>query len=548
MIMIKVKLLSVVTALSLILPVLILCAHGAAADSDYFNFTRADTPTLNDTTVLSGVIMTGNQINFTVLYTDADGDIGDVRVKFDKTNGTRGISGGGSYHAMNFDPSGNFSQGVTYWFVCSFDTPGNYTYTFNVTDIEANESVVENGTAFNVILPVPNEGKLFGRVTSGAGNDRLPVSNAIVIIHYYDNNTSITIYYNTTTNATGHYSQTLPIVAEPYFVAVNATGFFNSSRYKFQLLTIDNELEKNFTLDAWEQEIPGDITGELEGYIFSDNDEPVANASIIVVTYILAGEIDNITGNLTNETVRQYDNLTARSNSTGHYMLEGIAPGTWIVVASAEGYIDSPGELNISTRLVTLNFTMITRITLHSITGTILPPTATAKIGYSQITINASTGNFTMGIMNGDYVLTISAVGYTSHTLNVSVNGSDVNVGTIYLAKKVSIGPVKDAEGTVVAGATVTFTLNGNPYTAVTDSLGMAVFEIPYGESLAAGTEITAEKNGTSITWSHGDEIPKFAGEMPAVEEELSSTMIVVALAVMVILVLVAAVSMIKKS
>ncbi|MDP7265560.1 MAG: hypothetical protein QGH39_08370, partial [Candidatus Thermoplasmatota archaeon] len=63
------KFISTLAVLSLILPILILCVHGSTADP--YN-TRADAPTLNDTTVLADVIMTGDQINFTVLYTDAD--------------------------------------------------------------------------------------------------------------------------------------------------------------------------------------------------------------------------------------------------------------------------------------------------------------------------------------------------------------------------------------------------------------------------------------------------------------------------------------------
>ena len=538
------KMLSTVAALSLILPVLILCVPGSTAN--HYNSTRADAPTLNDTTVLADLIMTGDQINFTVIYTDADADVGDVRVKFDDTNETRGITGGG-YQVMNFNPSGNSSLGVTYWYLKSFATPGNYTYTFNVTDAEANVTVIENGTSFNVILMVPDEGQLYGWVMSGMGNDSHPVPEADVIIHFYDNETNTTNYYNTTTNATGYYSKTLPIVEEPYFVMVNASGYVNPEKFKLQLLSIDNNIKKNFTLELWEPEVPPDITGELEGFILSTND-PVANASIIVVIFTDTSLIDNITGNITNETVREYNNLTTTSNATGYYLLEGIAPGNWTVVVSAEGFVDFPTTLSFSTELVAKNFTMVPRIILYKITGTIMPPTATGKIGFSQIIVNASSGNFTIdSLMDDNYTLTISADGYATLTRYVIVNGSDLIVGTIYLDKEVNIGPVKDADGKVVAGADIAFTLDGTSYTAITDSLGIAVFEIPYSTNLVSGTEITAEKNGTSMTWSHGEKIPLF-GATPAVEQELSTGMIIAAVVVAVFLILIVVVAMVKKS
>ncbi|MDP7266143.1 MAG: carboxypeptidase-like regulatory domain-containing protein, partial [Candidatus Thermoplasmatota archaeon] len=487
-------------------------------------------------------------INFSFLYTYDDGDVVDVRLNFYMTNVTIGISVGGIYHAMNFDPAINSSLGVTYWYLMSFDTPGNYTYTFNVTDAQANESVVENGTGFNVILQVPDEGKLYGWVMTGLGNNSLPVPEADLIIHYYDNNTNITNYYNTTTNVTGYYSKTLPIVEEPYFVTVNATGFFDSEKFKFQLLTIYNNVKKNFTLEPWEPEIPPDTTGELEGYILSTNGDRVANASIIVVSYTDTALEDNITGNITNETVREYNNLTASSNSTGYYLLIGIPTGNWTVVASAAGYVDTPGELKFTTELLTVNFTIVPIKIYYKITGTVLPTTASVKIGLSQITVNAISGNFTIdSLIDADYTLTFSADGYATIALNVIVNGSDVELGIISLNKLVNIGPIMDGEDKIVAGANVSFTVEGIEHTAETDSLGIAVFELSDSVNIISGTKITAVKNGTSITWSHGEEIPIFGGVSSGAEGELTTGMILVTIVVAVILILIVVIQIFKK-
>ncbi len=542
------KFLTTLAVLSLILPVLILCSQGSPVGGYDENSTRADAPTLNDTTVLEDVIMTGDLINFTVTYTDADGDVGDVRIKFDMTNVTRGISGGGSYHIMNFDPAVNSSLGVTYWYLSSFDTPGNYTYTFNVTDAIANESIVENGTGFNVILPVPDEGKLYGQVTWGLGNDSLPVPEADILIHYYDNNTNATKYYNTTANITGHYTQTLPIVEEPYFVKVNATGFFDSEKFKFKLLTIDNNVEKKFTLVAWVPEIPPDTTGELGGLILSVNGDPVADATIVVVTYTDTVIVDNITGNVTNETQREYKNLTARSNSTGYYMLEGIPPGNWTVVASAEGYVDTPTVLSFSIELREINFTMITQIILYKITGRVLPTTTKVKIGYSELTVNASSGNFTMdGLSEGNYTLTLSLEGYSTQTRTIAITNSDSSLGTLRLLRRIDIGPITNLEGKPLSDVGVAFSLNGTVYNAKTDGLGYAAFELTSAANLPAGIEITAEINGTTISWSHGEEIPHFGADPSAAEGELSTGMIVAAVIVAAVLILIVLVSKLKK-
>ena len=161
-------------AFLLITSIFIAGLSGTAQRIDAAGGTRADSlPVLNDTTVLPDTIMMGDLVNFTVLYTDADDDPGEVRVRFERLNGSRGITDS-SNPKMNFPEGGNYSQGVEYYYVKAFDMPGTYRYVFNVTDVELNETVVENGTEFQVILPVPDEGTLSGRVTTGRGNDTAP--------------------------------------------------------------------------------------------------------------------------------------------------------------------------------------------------------------------------------------------------------------------------------------------------------------------------------------------------------------------------------------
>jgi len=473
-------------------------------------------PFLSDTTVLEDVIMTGDLINFTLFYTDGNGDVGDVRVKFDMTVGTRGISGGGSYHAMNFNPSGNFSQGVTYWYLASFDTPGNYTYTFNVTDVEANETVVENGTGFNVILAVPDEGELYGKVTSRQGNTTIPVTNADIIIYYYDNNTNATNYYNTTTNATGHYSKTLPIVEEPYFVTVNATGFFDHEKFKLHLLTIDNNVEKNFILEPWEPEAPEDTTGELGGFVLDADGAIIEGATIIVVIYTMTTEQQNISGNLTNITAKSYTNFTTTSNATGAFLIEGIAPGTWNVMVRAAEYKDKSENITFTTAHINMNFTL----------------TATdyeVKVGPFKDgdgdAVEGATVTFTL---NGvEYSAKTDANGKATFTLLVAAlpagtklhatkddneitwtQGEDIPtlIPATPTTYEVTYGPWPD-----FAGWELSFVINNQTIRSTVNDTGYVTVTLPNDITVPAGHDFVLKKGDEEVRFKEGEE-PKISG------------------------------------
>ena len=173
----KQKMLPFGLSILLVLTVLSLGAFGNVGGTFQQGPTRSGLPVLNDTTTLPEVIMMGDIVNFTVNYSDADGDVGDVRVSFELINTTRGISDS-PYHTMSYPAGGNFSEGVEYYYLGTFDLPGTYRYIFNVTDAAMNETVEKNGTEFNVILPVPDEGKIFGHVTTGEGNATAAVVGA----------------------------------------------------------------------------------------------------------------------------------------------------------------------------------------------------------------------------------------------------------------------------------------------------------------------------------------------------------------------------------
>ena len=545
----KQKMLPFGLSMLLMLTVISLGAMGSSAGTYQANGTRSGLPVLNDTTVLPEVIMMGDIVNFTVNYSDPDGDVGDVRVSFELVNTTRGISDS-PYHTMSYPAGGNFTEGVEYYYLGTFDLPGTYRFIFNVTDVALNETVVKNGTEFNVILPVPDEGKIYGRVTTGEGNATSAIAGADVMIHYHDNETSVTEYYNTTTNATGHYESVLPIVEEPYFMFVNATGYFDSEKYKFDLPTIANELEHDVSLDPWIPEVPEDTTGELEGIVEDAvNGEIVEGALITVAVYAESVETVNSSGNLTNVTVRTYANLTATSDANGTYYIEGIRPGKWAVTVTKDGYIDHSVDITFTIDALLKNFTLEVEVILltYNISGIVDPAdTYITFSGNETVTRNNITGEFIIvGLVNGKYDLTFSLEGYHSSMKTVVINDSDVKLGTIKLspgpppAYELKIGPIADANNEPVVDATITFILGGMNHTATTNETGYAVFTLDYGATIPGNTTITATKDDVAITWNYGSDAPVFKAAEEE-DEELPLGMIIGVIVVALILIIVA--------
>jgi len=548
----KKKMLPFGLSILLVLTVLSLGAFGTVGETFQKGATRSGLPVLNDTTVLPDVIMMGDLVNFTVNYSDPDGDVGDVRVSFELINSTRGISDS-PYHTMSYPAGGNFTEGVEYYYLGTFDLPGTYRYVFNVTDAALNETVVLNGTEFNVILPVPDEGKIYGRITTGEGNATAPVVGADVIIYYYDNETSTTEYYNTTTNATGYYESVLPIVEEPYFMYVNATGFFDSEKFKFDLPTIANELEHDVSLLPWTPEVPEDTTGEMEGIIEEGGSgEMVEGALITIVVYTESIETVNTSGNLTNVTMRTFTNFTDTSDANGTYYIEGITPGKWAVTVAKDGYITRSEDITFTTESLLKNFTLEAVIipSTYTISGIVDPADAIISFSGNETSVLINiTGEFTIeGLTNGEYNLTFTRVGYVASMKSVIINGSDVKLGTIKLPQgyyptyELVIGPIVDANYDPVVNAIITFSLGGQNHSATTNGTGYGVFTLFEGVTISGNTSITATKDGDSIIWSYDSSVPTFKAAEEEQDEDkgLPLAMIIVVIVVAVVLIIVA--------
>ena len=70
------------------------------------------------------------------------------------------------------------------------------------------------------------------------------------------------------------------------------------------------------------------------------------------------------------------------------------------------------------------------------------------------------------------------------------------------------IGPIKDDNDDIVAGATVSFIIDGQRYEAETDEQGMVAFYDFPDDTIPKGTMIKLTKGDEIIDWIHGEDIP----------------------------------------
>lgn len=97
---------------------------------------------------------------------------------------------------------------------------------------------------------------------------------------------------------------------------------------------------------------------------------------------------------------------------------------------------------------------------------------------------------------------------------------------------------IKDADGNPISGVVVTVTLDGNVYSATTDSTGTATFEDYDGESFPAGASFKAEKAGyETIEWE-GASVPEME-KIDDEEDEGTNVMLIIIIAVVVLVILI---------
>jgi len=167
-------------------------------------------------------------------------------------------------------------------------------------------------------------------------------------------------------------------------------------------------------------------------------------------------------------------------------------------------------------------------------------PSATVTIMSGNNTVFEYTGSsFHAALPNGTYVIDFSADGYETHTIEITVNGDDVNVGDVRLTGKhrIEIGPFKDPKsGRAVAGINVSFTVDGIKYWALTDANGIAVFKLPVS-GIPKGTEVTAADDET-LSWKWNEDEAPYESFSTGRESEEDNAILWIILIVFVVLII----------
>ena len=284
-------------------------------------------PTLVD---LTGHIdaYAGDEIVFDVLYTDADGDIGDVRIKLDAWNDTDKDMINWSWEEGIFVPmvndTNNWIDGVNFSYASKALENMTYRYTVKAIDPVLGP-VITTPIEFTVKAVLPTTGLISGMITTGTGNDGMNISNAKVVIYYIEvvkimNETTVTGYDNlthwfNTTTVNGSYTQILAF--NTYMIYVEHGDYKDVFERIFTLDLIHLVVTKDFTLIKKEPVIP---------------------------TYKITGKVVPV-----DATVKQGNNTVTVDNITGAFEISGLENNTTVILTFlAEGY-------DAQTREITLN-------------------------------------------------------------------------------------------------------------------------------------------------------------------------------------------------
>ena len=146
---------------------------------------------------------------------------------------------------------------------------------------------------------------------------------------------------------------------------------------------------------------------------------------------------------------------------------------------------------------------------LYRLSGTVIPTDAEVTIDRDSVTVED--GSFMEMLPNGTYDIVVSADGYKTHTDTFTISGKDKTLSLVELEEDISstdvrIGPfLYKGTNEGVEGVNVSFMIGTEQYSGETDSDGYVRFLITEKE-MPRGTEITAKKDGKTVSWKYGDE------------------------------------------
>ena len=101
---------------------------------------------------------------------------------------------------------------------------------------------------------------------------------------------------------------------------------------------------------------------------------------------------------------------------------ESLSPGTYYVSVTAFGYFSQFYKLNITMGGVTyLNITLVKTFNSFTISGHINPAYASVVVGEYIAFVNSS-GFYSISLPSGNYTISLTAFGYFSQTINITLN------------------------------------------------------------------------------------------------------------------------------
>lgn len=157
-----------------------------------------------------------------------------------------------------------------------------------------------------------------------------------------------------------------------------------------------------------------------------------------------------------------------------------------------------------------------TKLQHYNITGSVVPANATFNTCCSTPVpaFDNETGEFHIeGLENGTYTLAFGASGYENSINQVTINGSDIHIGTIYLQNEntsvqkinyINIGPWMDGDNSI-SGVNVSFTLDNITFWNTSDASGMVLLMTP-SKHIPYDTILSARYLSRKISWEWNDD------------------------------------------
>ncbi|RLQ93334.1 carboxypeptidase regulatory-like domain-containing protein [Falsibacillus albus] len=339
-------------------------------------------------------------------------------------------------------------QGVTVIATTTSDTSGIYSFTsiapgsYNVRASNANYSnntvsiTVVSGQATNQnILLTPLPGTIQGTVMD---NGSIPIAGAQVNLL----NAAGVLVLQSTTAANGTYSFS-NLTPQNYTVTVSQTSYQSQQK---SVIVDPNETETvDFTLDP----LPTTITGT----IFASGGGTVGGATVEIL-------------NLASQVI-----ATTVADGSGFYTVNGLAPGSYRLRASASGYITaqvgftaSGGTMNVDLTLLQ-NPGSISGGVQDSSTGSGIQNANIRIVNNSGVTVATTmtdaSGNYSIpSLSSGSYTVIFTADGYANKAIGAMVaSGTNTNVNA-QLSKLAGAISGNISAGGPVANAIVGITLN----------------------------------------------------------------------------------------